>query len=93
MKSIYLRNFVATATMVSVCFLLIAFSFVFIGRNYVISEYRSDMEASAKEVSRTASAIAADDELCPEHVSQLYFEFHRKPYLHYGFGRICGKLL
>ena len=59
MKSIYLRNFVATATMVSVCFLLIAFSFVFIGRNYVISEYRSDMEASAKEVSRTASAIAA----------------------------------
>jgi len=55
MKSIYLRNFVATATMVSVCFLLIAFSFVFIGRNYVISEYRSDMEASAREVSRTAS--------------------------------------
>lgn len=63
MKSIYLRNFVATATMVSVCFLLIAFSFVFIGRNYVISEYRSDMEASAKEVSRAASAIAAGDGL------------------------------
>ena len=63
MKSIYLRNFVATATMVSVCFLLIAFSFVLIGRNYIISEYRSDMEASAKEVSRAASAIAAGDEL------------------------------
>ncbi|MBQ8217180.1 MAG: HAMP domain-containing histidine kinase [Oscillospiraceae bacterium] len=63
MKSIYLRNFVATATMVSVCFLLIAFSFVLIGRNYIISEYRSDMEASAKEVSRAASAIAAGEEL------------------------------
>ncbi|MBQ3211080.1 MAG: HAMP domain-containing histidine kinase [Oscillospiraceae bacterium] len=63
MKSIYLRNFAATATMVSVCFLLIAFSFVFIGRNYIISEYRSDMEASAKEVSRAASAISAGDDL------------------------------
>lgn len=63
MKSVYLRNFVATATMVSVCFLIIAFSFVIIGRNYIISEYRSDMEASAKEVSRTASAMAANGEL------------------------------
>ena len=63
MKSIYLRNFVATATMVSVCFLIIAFSFVIIGRNYIISEYRSDMEASVKEVSRAASAIAVSDDL------------------------------
>lgn len=63
MKSVYLRNFVATATMVSVCFLIIAFSFVIIGRNYIISEYRSDMEASAREVSRTASAMAANGEL------------------------------
>lgn len=63
MKSVYLRNFVATATMVSVCFLIIAFSFVIIGRNYIISEYRSDMEASAIEVSRTASAMAGNGEL------------------------------
>lgn len=63
MKSIYLRNFVATATMVSVCFLIIAFSFVIIGRNYIITEYRSDMEASAREVSRTASAMAGNGEL------------------------------
>lgn len=63
MKSVYLRNFVATATMVSICFLIIACSFVIIGRNYIISEYRSDMEASAKEVSRTASAIAGSDDL------------------------------
>ena len=63
MKSIYLRNFVATATMVSVCFLIIACSFILIGRNYIISEYRSDMEASAREVSRAASAIAGSDDL------------------------------
>ena len=63
MKSIYLRNFVATATMVSVCFLIIACSFILIGRNYIISEYRSDMEASAREVSRAASAIAGSEDL------------------------------
>lgn len=58
MKSIYLRNFVATATMVAVCFLIVACSFVAIGRNYLISEYREDMVNSAREVSRTAAAIA-----------------------------------
>ena len=63
MKSIYLRNFVATAVMVSVCFLVMAFSFVGIGRNYLISEYREDMVNSAREVSRTAAAIAPSDSL------------------------------
>ena len=63
MKSIYLRNFVATAVMVSICFLIVALSFVGIGRNYLISEYRSDMVNSAHEVARTASAIAQNDSL------------------------------
>lgn len=63
MKSIYLRNFVATAVMVSVCFLIVAFSFVGIGRNYLINEYREDMVNSAREVSRTAAAIAQSDSL------------------------------
>ncbi len=63
MKSIYLRNFLATALMVSVCFLIIALSFVGIGRNVVISRYREDMVNSAQEVARTASAIAQSDSL------------------------------
>lgn len=63
MKSIYLRNFVATATMVAVCFLIVACSFVAIGRNYLISEYREDMVNSAREVSRTAAAIAPSSPL------------------------------
>lgn len=63
MKSIYLRNFVATAVMVSVCFLIVSFSFVGIGRNYLINEYREDMVNSAREVSRTAAAIAQSDSL------------------------------
>ncbi len=63
MKSIYLRNFVATATMVAVCFLIVAFSFVGIGRNYLINEYREAMVDSAREVSRTAAAITQNSSL------------------------------
>ena len=57
MKSIFLRNFVATAVLVSACFLILAFSFVGIGRNYVISEYRENMESSAREVSHMVSSV------------------------------------
>ena len=61
MKSIYLRNFTATAVLVLTCFFLVAFSFVGIGRAYLIREYRSDMVASAGEVSRTAAAVGQND--------------------------------
>ena len=63
MKSFYLRNFFATAMVVLVCFLLVALSFLGIGRSYVITEYRSSMEDSAMEVARTASAVAQSDSL------------------------------
>lgn len=63
MKSIYLRNFFATAVMVLVCFLILAFSFISIGRNYVISEYREGMVNSAREVSRMASAVVKHEAL------------------------------
>ena len=58
MKSIYLRNFTATAVLVLSCFLLVAFSCVSIGRIYFIREYKTAMANSAKEVSWTASAIS-----------------------------------
>lgn len=63
MKSIYLRNFVATATLVTVCFLIIAVSFVGIGRSYVLNEYQETMENSAAEVSRIASVMSEVDSL------------------------------
>ncbi len=63
MKSIYLRSFAATAATVAMCFLIVSLSFVGIGRNYVISEYRSNMEHVAHEVGRMASAIARTDSL------------------------------
>ena len=63
MKSIYLRSFAATAATVAMCFLIIALSFVGIGRNYVISEYRENMEHTADEVARMASAVSRSDSL------------------------------
>ena len=63
MKSIFLRNFIATALLVFVSFLVVALAFVGIGRTYMISSYRSGMENSAREVARTAGAIAQSDSL------------------------------
>ena len=63
MKSIYLRNFTATAVLVLTCFLLVAFACVGIGRIYFIREYQNSMTNSANEVSRTAAAISNTDSL------------------------------
>ena len=63
MKSIYLRNFTATAVLVLTCFLLVSFSFVSIGRIYLIREYKSTMDNSAQEVARAAEAISQTDSL------------------------------
>ena len=63
MKSIYLRNFLATASLVTVCFLVVAFSFMAIARSYVITENREKMESSASEMARIASAVSQNDTL------------------------------
>ena len=63
MKSIYLRNFVAIAALVSICFLLIALSFVGLGRQYVIGEVLRTMDRSAEELSRTTAAVGQADSL------------------------------
>lgn len=63
MKSIYLRNFVAVALMVLVCFLVLISSFFSICRNYIVSEYRADMENSARELARVANAMGQTESL------------------------------
>ena len=63
MKSIYLRSFVAIAALVAVCFLIVALSFVGLGRQYVIGEYRKTMERSAEEIAHTASAVFNSESL------------------------------
>jgi len=63
MKSIYFKNFSATAAMVVMSFLFLGLALVFLGRSYVINSYRSGMETNAQEVSRSAQALASDGEL------------------------------
>ena len=63
MKSIYFKNFAATAAMVVLSFLFLGVALVLLGRSYVINNYRSGMETNAQEVSRSAQALASDGEL------------------------------
>ena len=63
MKSIYFKNFAATAAMVLFSFLILGTAFVFLGRSYVISEYRGNMVSNAEEVSHAAQALVRDGEL------------------------------
>ena len=58
MKSIFIKNFAVTALVLALSFLLLAVSFIGIGRTYLIEDYRRDMMNCASEVSRTASATA-----------------------------------
>ena len=51
MKSIYFRNFSATALMVMMSFLMVGVAFVFLGRDFIISSHRESMEDSAEVVS------------------------------------------
>ncbi len=61
MKSIFLRNFLATAVMIGLCFLIIGISFLSIGRTFILDEYSSDMRNAAEEVVRMTSASYTAD--------------------------------
>ena len=71
MKSIYFKNFLATAVMVLVSFLMIGVAFVFIGQGYVIKSHRESMEQNAKTVTRlVVSMLARHADLYGEHLGQ-----------------------
>lgn len=63
MKSIYLRNFIATVLLVFSCFLVIGISFFFLGKSYLNDYMLSNMTASAEEVVKTASALSHEESL------------------------------
>lgn len=63
MKSIYFRNFLATATLVLCCFTIIGAAFFFLGRSYLINNTRDNMNASADEVVRAAAAVSREQSL------------------------------
>lgn len=51
------------AVLVLTCFFLVVFSFVGIGRIYLLREHQDDMAASADEVSHIAAAVVQNDSL------------------------------
>ena len=51
MKSIYFRNFLSTALMVLMSFLIIGVALIFLGQNFIISSHRDDMKSNAEIVS------------------------------------------
>ncbi len=57
MKSIFFKNFIVTAGMFVMCFLLFGASLFFMARGYVVQGERTTMQHNAKEVERTASAF------------------------------------
>ena len=63
MKSIYFRNFLATAALVLSCFLIIGIAFFFLGRSYLINDTWDRLEDNADEVVRAASAKVRQEDL------------------------------
>ncbi|MCF0138283.1 MAG: HAMP domain-containing histidine kinase [Oscillospiraceae bacterium] len=63
MKSIYFRNFIATAVLVISCFLIIGTTFFFLGRSFLIDDTEQRLNANAEEIARTASAKMRQEEL------------------------------
>lgn len=63
MKSIYFKNFIATAMMIALCLLLVAISIYGLGRSALIEGYMNNMRSSADEVAHSAYAVAEEDTL------------------------------
>lgn len=63
MNSIYFKNFMATATIVLISFMLLGIAFVGMGIHFVITDARDNMAANAAEISRSASALSDEKEL------------------------------
>lgn len=61
MKSIYFRNFLSTALMVLMSFLIIGVALIFLGQNFIISSHRDDMKSNAEIVSGYIKTVDVDD--------------------------------
>lgn len=62
-KSLYFRNFIITAALVLVSFLIIGMVFVFLARGFVISEKKDSLRSVGTEVVHVASAFEREGEL------------------------------
>ena len=63
MHGIYFKNFLSTAAMIIISFLLMASVFTFASRTVLVAEARENMLSNAEEVSRAAEAFTRDGNL------------------------------
>ena len=63
MKSIYFKNFLITAMLVIVSFLILAFAAVMLGRSFALSEKRSSILTNAQAAANGAASLCQDSNL------------------------------
>lgn len=63
MKSIYFRNFLSTALMVLMSFLIIGAALFFLGQNFIINSHRDSMKSNAEAVARVAETVEDNNAL------------------------------
>lgn len=63
MKGIFFKNFIATAGMVLVSFLILSTAFILLGRTYLIKDKRDSLVVNAEEIARSASVFTYADGL------------------------------
>ena len=61
MKSIYFKNFLSTAVMVLLSFLIVGVALVFLGQNFIINSHRDSMKSNAEAVAHMADTAGFDD--------------------------------
>lgn len=63
MKSIYLRNFAATAAIVALCILTMGLAVLGVGRNYIVRDYKQTMATRVEGAAELASVVAEEEGL------------------------------
>ncbi len=63
MRSTYFKNFMMSASLAVLSFLLLGMAFTLLSRGFLIEEQRSSMEVNADEVARSAIAFGDDGDL------------------------------
>ncbi|MDO4750112.1 MAG: HAMP domain-containing sensor histidine kinase [Eubacteriales bacterium] len=63
MNTLFFRNFVSSATLFCLSFILLGSSFLFISRRYFIDEEQARLAVNAEEVVKSAAAFSHEDDL------------------------------
>lgn len=63
MRSLYIKNFMSSALLVIVSFIITGSAFIFLGKSFIVSAHKENMENNAEVIVKVASAITTDGDL------------------------------